>query len=71
MSTITILKKFEKLPEQYKIEVNALIEDLLKKANIAEPVNKKSRGGLGISKGLYNMSNDFDEPLEDFKEYSE
>ncbi len=71
MSTITILKKFEKLPEHYKIEVNALIEDLLKKANIGEPVNKKSRGGLGISKGLYNMSNDFDEPLEDFKEYSE
>lgn len=27
------------------------------------------RGGFGSAKGLFKMSDDFDEPLEDFAEY--
>ena len=27
------------------------------------------RGGFGSAKGLFTMSDDFDEPLEDFAEY--
>jgi hypothetical protein len=48
-----------------------LLSFYFQKLSIIKKTVSKSRGGLGISKGKYNMSEDFDEPLEDFKEYME
>jgi len=64
-----ILTQYEQLPDYYKQEANDFIEFLISKTNKSKTINSKSRGGLGMSKGKYNMSKDFDEPLEDFKEY--
>ena len=36
-----------------------------------EPVQKRRPAKAGSAKGLVWMSEDFDEPLEDFKEYME
>ena len=69
MYATPILTQYEFLPDIYKQEVNDFIELMASKAVNDKLKNSKSRGGLGIAKGKYNMSDDFDEPLEDFKEY--
>ncbi|MBE9140596.1 DUF2281 domain-containing protein [Nodosilinea sp. LEGE 07088] len=67
-----ILEKLEALPESLQTEVLHYIEFLsaryAEKPVGAEPKAEK-RGGLGILKGKIWMSEDFDEPLEDMKEY--
>jgi hypothetical protein len=68
MQTIELIKHYEKLPETYKQEVSDFIEFLLSKTSYNNSIIK-SRGGLGMSKGQFNMSKDFDEPLIEFKEY--
>jgi hypothetical protein len=69
MYPLAILTQYEQLPDNYKQEANDFIEFLISKAYKNRIISSESRGGLGISKGKYNMSKDFDEPLEDFKEY--
>jgi hypothetical protein len=71
MYSESILTQYEQLPDNYKQEANDFIEFLLSKIVDNKMSGSKSRGGLGIAKGKYNMSEDFDEPLEDFKEYME
>ena len=71
MYSTTMFSQYERLPELYKREANDFIEFLFHKSNHNKTGKSKSRGGLGMSKGKYNMSKDFDEPLEDFKEYME
>jgi hypothetical protein len=44
------------------------LEDLVEEQVSIETASKK-RGGLGILKGKIWMSEDFDEPLEEFKDY--
>jgi prevent-host-death family protein len=41
------------------------------KLTLLEPVQKRRPARAGSAKGLVWMSEDFDEPLEDFKEYME
>jgi hypothetical protein len=69
MYQLAILAQYEQLPDLYKQEVEDFIEFLISKTYKKKTINSKSRGGLGMSKGKYNMSKDFEEPLEDFKEY--
>ncbi|MCX6153088.1 MAG: DUF2281 domain-containing protein [Candidatus Kapabacteria bacterium] len=65
-----IINQYEQLPEIYQQDVKDFIEFLLFKTNRnkiePEPL---TRGLLGSLKGLIHMADDFDEPLEDFKEY--
>jgi len=65
-----ILEKLEELPESLQTEVLHYIEFLIEKQakNLSQEKPTK-RGGLGIWKGKIWMSDDFDEPLEDMKEY--
>ncbi len=67
-----ILEKLETLPESLQTEVLHYIEFLAERY-VEKPVESdsqtKKRGGLGILKGKIWMSEDFDEPLEDMKEY--
>ncbi|HEY9849687.1 MAG TPA: DUF2281 domain-containing protein [Leptolyngbyaceae cyanobacterium] len=66
-----ILKNVEKLPESVKQAVLDYTEFLVnryeKEASKTEKAAK--RGGLGTWKGKIWMADDFDEPLEDLKEY--
>ena len=54
------------LPENLQAEVIDFIDFLLSKAN--QPP-KKNFPKFGSAKGMIIMKDDFDEPLEDFKEY--
>ncbi|NER51882.1 MAG: DUF2281 domain-containing protein [Symploca sp. SIO1A3] len=66
-----ILEKLEELPESLQTEVLHYIEFLVEKYAKALPqeetFNKKRKAGL--LKGKVWMSDDFDAPLEDFKDY--
>ena len=65
-----ILEKLAELPESLQTEVLHYIEFLIEKQakNLSQEKPTK-RGGLGIWKDKIWMSDDFDEPLEDLKDY--
>jgi mRNA-degrading endonuclease RelE of RelBE toxin-antitoxin system len=71
MIETAILKNLEKLPESVKQAVLDYIEFLVNRYAQEPPKTEKTakRGGLGIWKGKIWMSDDFDEPLEDLKDY--
>ncbi len=62
-----ILAQIEQLPEQLKQEVLHYAEFLQKKYAAQKQKNRNRRAGS--AKGKYILAPDFDEPLEDFKEY--
>ena len=71
MIETAILKNLEKLPESVKQAVLDYIEFLVNRYVQEVPKTEKAakRGGLGIWKDKIWMSDDFDEPLEDLKDY--
>ena len=80
MTEPTILEKYEALPDSLKTEVGHYIEFLLEKyvnptlssqpdAKDENPENPEKYHGYGSWAGQIIMSDDFDEPLEDLKEY--
>jgi len=66
MSDLQIYTELLSLPENLKEEVKDFIGFLKSKSK--EKVEIKERK-FGYAKGFFEMSDDFDEPLEDFKEY--
>lgn len=66
-----ILEKLEELPESFQTEVLHYIEFLIEKyaqKSTQEKLPKKRRVA-GTMEGMIIMADDFDEPLEDLKEY--
>jgi hypothetical protein len=66
MSTLNLYTKLESLPPKLKQEVSDFIDLLVEKSTLKK---KKIVPKFGSAKGKIHMSADFDEPLEDFKEY--
>ena len=66
MRSISLYTKINSLPENLKVEANDFIDFLITKKNSSKI--KKSRKA-GFRKGQIELSTDFNEPLEDFKEY--
>lgn len=64
-----IISKIESLPDYYQQEVLDFSEFLLFKVKQKACFENHSRGGFGSRKGDYIMSENFDDPIEDFKEY--
>lgn len=78
-----IYTKISKLPEDLRNKVNDFVESLLQqsKGKRRKSKSEPERGMLkdieaekpepkfGALKGMFIMAEDFDEPLEDFKEY--
>jgi len=64
MKQITLQTKIESLPEDLKKEVSDFVDTLL-----AKKTNARGERKAGFLKGQIKMSDDFDEPLDDFKEY--
>ncbi|MCF0049605.1 DUF2281 domain-containing protein [Dyadobacter sp. LJ53] len=62
------MKKVSVLPENLKEEVSDYVDFLISKYLPGESLNKKPLK-FGMMKGTFKMSPDFDEPLDDFKEY--
>lgn len=68
MSDLTLFTKINLLPEDLKAEVIVFLDSLLKKKKQQKP---KKTPKAGFLKGTFAMSEDFDDPLEDFKAYME
>ena len=70
MLETTILQNLEKLPESLKQEVLHYTEFLVNRYAMpaSEQVSQK-RQGFGVWKDKMTIADDFDEPLEDFKDY--
>ncbi len=68
---LTLFRNIDNLPESLLMELRTLVDDFLAKKQkpASMPTERKPRQ-FGCMKGtvLY-MAPDFDEPLEDFKEY--
>lgn len=65
-----LITEIHKLPETLKLEVWHFISFLkqqytLQAAQKEKPKTRKA----GTAKGKYTLANDFDAPLDDFKEY--
>jgi len=69
MSTTEILTQLSKLPEEKKKSVSDYIAFLISQADEENKGKPKPRPVFGSGKGMFIMSSDFDDPLEDFKEY--
>ena len=66
MEHVQLYAKISSLPNDIRSEVNDFIDFLIKK-NKKEIKKKKPK--FGCAKGQIYISPDFDEPLDDFKEY--
>lgn len=70
MSDLNLYIKLSMLPNSLKTEISDYIEFLM-----SRKLKKKNNHGkspkAGFLKGTFKMSPDFDEPLDDFKEYME
>lgn len=69
MSTAEIYCQLEKLTEEKKKSVSDYIAFLLAKADTENEGKEKPKPVFGSGKGMFIMSPDFDDPLEDFKDY--
>ncbi len=69
MSSADLLIKINSLPEDVRKQVSDFIEFLLTRKAQQKPVKKKRIAGL--MKGEIHIADDFDAPLDDFKEYME
>jgi hypothetical protein len=76
MSNAMILATYEKLPNNLKKKFELYVDFLFKfhqreeaeKNMTAEETKNKNRV-FGIAKGMFNMKDNFDEPLDEFKDY--
>ena len=67
MTDFQLYNQITNLPPDLKKEVADFVEFLkLKKSKEPEKIKERK---FGCAQGLFTMSPDFDEPLEDFKEY--
>ena len=68
MSNTILFEKINQLPDHLKVEVLDFVEFLehKKASQFEKPLKKRV---FGSAKGKYIMSADFDEPLEEFKDY--
>jgi len=63
-----LIKEIDELPNDLKEDLKHYV-DFLKFKNENSNQDKKIQRKAGFLKGTFQMSEDFDEPLEDFKEY--
>ncbi|QEM08789.1 MULTISPECIES: type II toxin-antitoxin system VapB family antitoxin [Mucilaginibacter] len=70
MVSAALIKKLDQLPPDLQTQIEKDVDKLLKKFTNAESLNDdQSVRGYGSLKGKIWMSEDFEEPLEDFKDY--
>lgn len=69
MTNIQLYKEIESLPDDLKKELKEFVQHLKEKAKLSSDSKRIKVRRPGSLKGKIKMSADFDEPLEDFKEY--
>ncbi|HUZ58514.1 MAG TPA: DUF2281 domain-containing protein [Hanamia sp.] len=65
MDKILLYSKLSHLPEHLKLEVSGFIDFLMSKNK--KPTKNKPK--FGSAKGMFKMKKNFDDPIEDFKDY--
>ncbi len=66
MTNIELYTDISLLPTSLRQEVKDFVEFLKSKYAIKPQIKERK---FGCAKGLFKMQHDFDEPLDDFKEY--
>ena len=66
MNDTLLYSKLSTLPENLQSEVSDFIDSLVAKV---KKTTEKKNPIFGSGKGIFVMHDDFDEPLEDFKDY--
>lgn len=69
MTTALIEQKLASIPEEYLEEVSTFLDFLSYRIKNSQPQRKSTKRIPGIIKDDIYMSDDFDAPLDDFKEY--
>lgn len=70
MDNTLLYNKLAALPENIKNEVSDFIDFMLSNSKNKKPVGAdKPKPKFGSGKGVFTIKPDFDEPLQDFKEY--
>ena len=69
MTTALIEQKLASIPKEYLNEVAMFLDFLSYRIQKSEVQNQNIKRIPGIMKGEVYMSDDFDAPLDDFKEY--
>ncbi len=70
MDDLLLYTKLTRLPEYMQSEVSNFIDFLISKAQADNINTNNPKPKFGSGKGMFKMHPDFDEPLEDFKEYT-
>jgi len=68
MNNLTLYSKINSMPDIIRTEILDYMEYLIKKHK-TKKIKKHPKAGC--MKGIFTMKDDFDEPLDDFKEYME
>ncbi len=68
MKNLLLYNKLSSLPDDLKNQVEDFIDFLKSKNSSDKTVSNKAKFGSG--KGMFVMMPDFDEPLDDFNEYT-
>lgn len=66
MTDLRLYTELSTLPDDLKKEIQDFIEFLKTKARKQKQIKKRE---FGAAKGFFKMHDNFDEPLEDFKDY--
>jgi hypothetical protein len=69
MSNAELFGMLSQLPGDKKKSVSDYIAFLVEQAEKANEGKTKPKPVFGSGKGMFKMGPDFDEPLEDFKDY--
>ena len=69
MTTALIEQKLAEIPEEYLGEVATFLDFLSYRIKNSQAQHNSTKRIPGIMKGDIYMSEDFDAPLDDFKEY--
>ena len=65
MDNILLYSKLSNLPDSMKLEVSNFIDFLMSKNK--KPTKQKPK--FGSAKGMFKMKKNFDDPIDDFKDY--
>lgn len=65
MDNLLLYNKFSSLPDNMKSEVSNFIDFLMSK----NKTKKKQKTKFGSAKGMFKMKKNFDDPIDDFKDY--
>lgn len=67
MDNLLLYSKFSNLPDSMKSEVSNFIDFLMAKNEI----KLKKKPKFGSAKGMFKMKKNFDDPIDDFKDYQQ